>query len=308
MRKRDDMIAEPLGDRNDDLRRRHRLVVLLGDEILIALDTGLGFGLAGLGARRDPFGLGFELAPARLLLAAFLAKTFLLLIQPGGIIAFVGDAAAAIEFENPPCYIVEKIAVVGDDQDRAGISAQMSLKPVDRLRVEMVGRLVEEQKLRLFKKQLAERDAAALAAGKCSDRRIAGRTAERVHCLIDLRIEIPKALGLDLVLQSGHFIGGLVGIVHRELIVAVEDRLFLGDALNHIAARIKTVVELWLLRQIADARAFGDETLAGKLLVDPGHDPQKRRFARPVNAEDADLGVGIEGKIDIFQDLFFAWV
>ena len=177
-------------------------------------------------------------------------------------------------------------------------------KQVDRLRVEMVGRLVEEQKLRLFEKQLAERDAAALAAGKFADRRIAGRTAERVHCLIDPRIEIPKVLGLDLVLQSGHFIGGLVGIVHRELIVPVEDRLFAGDALNHIAARIEAFVERRLLRQIADAGAFGDETLAGKLLVDPGHDPQKRRFARPVDAEDADFGVGIEGKIDIFQDLF----
>src|ERR1700736_5886106 len=141
MRKLDDMIAEPLGDGNDDLRRR-RLVVLLGDEIVVALDTGLGFGLARLGARRDPFDLGFELAPSRLLLAAFLGKTFLLLFQPGGIIAFVGDAAAAIEFENPPRDIVEKIAVVGDDQNRAGISAQVSLKPVDRLRVEMVSRLV----------------------------------------------------------------------------------------------------------------------------------------------------------------------
>src|ERR1700724_4835001 len=165
MRKRDDMIAEPLGDRNGDLRHRRRLVVLLGDEILIALDTGLGFGLARLRARRDPFGLGLELAPARLLLAAFLGKTFLLLLQPSGIIAFVGDTAAAIELENPPRYIVEKIAVVGDDQDRARISAQVPLKPIDGLRVEMVGRLVEEQKLRLFEKQLAERDAAALAAG-----------------------------------------------------------------------------------------------------------------------------------------------
>jgi hypothetical protein len=57
-----------------------------------------------------------------------------------------------------------------------------------------------------------------------------------------------------------------------------------------------------------DAGAFGDKTLARKLLVDPGHDPQKRRFARPVDAEDADLGVGIEGEVDVFQDLFSAWV
>src|SRR5205807_5720929 len=89
MRKFDDAIAEPLGNGDDDLRRRRRLVVLLGDEIVIALDAGLRFGLARLRARRDPFSLCFELAPSRLLLTAFLGKTFLLLFQPGGIIAFV---------------------------------------------------------------------------------------------------------------------------------------------------------------------------------------------------------------------------
>ena len=220
----DDIVAEPLGDRNDDLRRRRRLVVLLGDEIFVALDAGLGFGLARLGARGDPFGLGFELALARLFLAAFLREALLLLLQPGRIIALIGNAAAAIEFENPARDIVEKIAVMGDDQDRAGISAQMALEPVDGFRVEMVGRLVEQQKLRLLEQQAAEGDAAALAAGEFADRGVVGRTAERLHRLIDLRIEIPKALGLDLVLQLGHFIGGLVGIIHREIVVAVEDR------------------------------------------------------------------------------------
>ena len=243
MRKFDDIVAEPLGHGNNDLRRRWRLVVLLGEEILIALDAGLGFGLARLGARRDPFGLGLELTPARLLLAAFLGEALLLLLQPGGIIALVGDAAAAIEFENPARDIVEKIAVVGDDQDRAGISAKVALQPVDRFRVEMICRLVEEQKLRLFEEQPAQRDAAALAAGKFFDREIAGRTAERVHRLIDPRIEVPKACSLDLVLQFGHFIGGRVRIVHGEFVVAIEDRLLFRDALNHIAANIEAVIE-----------------------------------------------------------------
>ena len=53
---------------------------------------------------------------------------------------------------------------MGDDQDGAGIIAQMTFKPVDRLGVEMVGRLVEQQQFRLLQQQLAERDAAALAA------------------------------------------------------------------------------------------------------------------------------------------------
>ena len=61
------------------------------DEVLVALDTGLGFGLPRLGARRDPFGFGFELTLACLFLAAFLGEALLLLLQPGRIIAFIRE-------------------------------------------------------------------------------------------------------------------------------------------------------------------------------------------------------------------------
>ena len=162
---------------------------------------------------------------------------------------------------------------MGDDQDRARVSAQMAFQPVHGFRVEMVGRFVKQQELRLLQKESAERNAAALAAGEFGDGRVVGRTAERIHRLIDLRIEIPKALVFDLVLQLGHFIGGLVGIIHREIIVTVEDRFLRADAQHHIAAHVEIIVEHRLLRQITDLGAFGDEALAGKLLVDPGHDP-----------------------------------
>jgi hypothetical protein len=46
---------------------------------------------------------------------------------------------------------------MGDDQDRPRISAQVTLKPVDRFRVEVVGRFIEEQELGLFEQQLAKR-------------------------------------------------------------------------------------------------------------------------------------------------------
>ena len=111
---------------------------------------------------------------------------------------------------------------MGDDQDRAGIVAQMALEPVDGLGVEMVGRLVEQQQLGLFEQQAAERDAAALAARELVDVGVVGRAAQRVHRLLDLAVEVPQALGLDLVLQPRHLVGGLVGVVHRQLVVAVE--------------------------------------------------------------------------------------
>jgi hypothetical protein len=75
---------------------------------------------------------------------------------------------------------------VGDDQDGAGIGAQVRFQPVYGLGIEMVGRLVEEQQIGLAQQQLAERDAPALAAGKLCHVGVVRRTAEGVHRLLDL--------------------------------------------------------------------------------------------------------------------------
>src|SRR5512133_2391885 len=115
----DDVVAEPLGDGNDDLRRLRRALVAPGDEVLVALDAGLRFCLTCLRRRGDPLALAFERALARLFLAAFLQEALLLLSEPGRVIALVGDAAAAIELENPAGNVVEEVAVVRNDEDRA---------------------------------------------------------------------------------------------------------------------------------------------------------------------------------------------
>ena len=44
---------------------------------------------------------------------------------------------------------------MGDDQDRAGIVAQVTFEPGHRLGVEMVGRFVQQQQVGLVKQQLA---------------------------------------------------------------------------------------------------------------------------------------------------------
>jgi len=63
--------------------------------------------------------------------------------------ALVRNAPAPVEFENPPGHIVEEIAVMGDKHHRARIIAQVMFQPGDRLRIEMVGRFVEQQQIRL---------------------------------------------------------------------------------------------------------------------------------------------------------------
>ena len=61
-----------------------------------------------------------------------------------------------------------------------------------------------------------------------------------------------------------------------------------------------------LLLQIAELGPVGDAALADELRVDPGHDRKQRRLARAVDADHADLGVGIEGELDVLEHLLAA--
>jgi hypothetical protein len=91
---------------------------------------------------------------------------------------------------------------VGDRDDRALVLGQVLLEPGDRLGVEVVGGLVQQQQVGRAQQQPAERDAAALAAGeRCSRRRPAAAGAG-VHRVFELRVEVPGVGGVDLGLEA----------------------------------------------------------------------------------------------------------
>ena len=62
-------------------------------------------------------------------------------------------------------------------------------------------------------------------------------------------------------------------------------------------------VELRLLRQVTDLDARLRTRLAGKIGIDAGHEPQHRRLARAVEAEQADRGAREERQRDVLDDL-----
>src|SRR5947207_180372 len=79
------------------------------------------------------------ISPYRLLEALFLLNLVLREIAE-----VVGDAPE-LDLGDACDRDVEKIAVVGDQHDRAGIGAEKFLEPVPRFEIEMVRRLVEQQ-------------------------------------------------------------------------------------------------------------------------------------------------------------------
>ncbi len=257
------------------------------EQLVIALVTRLGFRLPRARRGLDPFLLAGKRALARFFLAAFLREPLLLLHEPRRIIAFVRNAAAAVEFENPAGDVVEEVAVVGDDQDRARIIAQMCAGPSSHDTDSASRWLVGSSRRRSSGCSSRSRHSATRRRSppeSCCHLRAVRRAAQCVHRLIDLGIEIPQPLGLDLVLQLGHLVGGLVGIIDRELVIAVDDRLLRRHALHDVFANRFVRIELRLLRQVADAGALGDPAFAVIFGVDPRHDAQQRRLAGAVDA------------------------
>ena len=307
----DDHVAEPRARRDVDLGGVHLVGRVLGEQLLVRGEAGLALGLARPRRHADPLELALEGALPLGLGLLLLHEPVLLLLEPRGVVALPRDARAAIELEDPARDVVEEVPVVGDRDDGARVRAEEVLEPGDRLGVEMVGRLVEQQQIGRGEQQPAERDAAALASGERGDVGVARRTAQRVHRHLDLRVDLPGADLVDAVLHAAllgedlvHLVGRQVfGEARVQVVVAREQRPHLGDALLDVAFHVLGRVEARLLRQEADLDALGRERLADEVRVLARHDAQQRRLARAVQAEHADLGAGEEREPDVLEDL-----
>ncbi len=166
-----------------------------------AVSRALPLAWRAFGAHPHPFELAGEraLAGVRLLLLA--GQPLELLLEPARVVAAERDAAAAVELEDPLRDVVQEVAVVGDGDDRARVLVEEPLQPLDRLGVEVVGRLVEQEQVGVLEQEPGEGDAAALAAGQRRDIRVVRRAAQGLHRDLDVAFHVPGVGGVDPVLE-----------------------------------------------------------------------------------------------------------
>ena len=300
-------IAEPLGNRNENLLRFVALLVFVRREFLEARDPRLALRLPPLGIGAHPFEFLVHRLGARIFLLLFRGETLFLLLEPGTVVALPRNAVAAVEFENPFGGVVQKIAIVRHRDHGTREALQEMLQPFHALGVEVVGRFVEQQHVRFGQQQSTQRDAALFAAGQRADLRVPGGQPQCVGGDFHLHVGI-RAVGRD-----DRFVFRLIG---RELIEIriglrvrrvdlVELRLRLEDqahALLDDLANGLGGVELRLLRQIADAHIGHRHRLALEVEIGTRHDAQQAGLARAVESEHADLGAGEERERDVLED------
>jgi hypothetical protein len=78
--------------------------------------------------------------------------------------AVVGDDRLVIDVRNMRADVVQKVTIMRDRNDGAVIALQKILQPVNRLKIQIVRRLIQQQRLRIAKQRLRQQHANLLPA------------------------------------------------------------------------------------------------------------------------------------------------
>ena len=167
----------------------------------------------------------------------------------------------ALHLPNTIGDAVEEVAVVRDDDVAALVTGNERLEPANGRDVQMVRRLVENEIVRIVDQQVRERGLRSLAAGK--------RT-QRLRELALAEPERRQHRAQGLIAQSPLLVRGAFERGVNELL---QGRFGLvGDA----------------LREITELCVLGAHDRSAEGRLDPGQEPQERRFPRPVRADQTD--------------------
>src|SRR5882762_3194595 len=181
-----------------------------------------------------------------------------------GVVALEPDGLR-ITFEGQDVrrHAVEEPAVVRDHHRAARKAEQRALERAQRLDVEVVGRLIEQQQVAAALQQLGEVHAVALAAGELAD-------------------------GLLLV-GAAEVEARDVAARRRRIVSDLDVLQAIGDFFPHGFLRIERISRLIDVREL---HRFPHLQPAGIRLDVPGQDPEQRRFPRAVRPDDADDAPG----------------
>ena len=295
-----DFVAQTRTVRNEDFKFFFLLFHILIQEFVVRVKTCLTLCLTGFRSHTHPFQLTLQglTAFAGCLLLHF--HTFGLLFQPGRVVTFPGNAFTTIQFENPSGNMVEEITVVRHCNNCSLILLEMLFQPVDRLCVQVVGRLVKQQNIRLLQQQAAEGDTTTLSSGEICHRLIFGRTAKGVHRTLQFAIQIPCVCRINDILQlsltgekSIHLI--LILIVFRQSEFLVDFFVFRKcvhnglNAFHYYFFYRFCVVQIGFLRQITHRISRREYNFSLIGFLQTCNNLQQGRFTGAVQTDYTDL-------------------
>ena len=204
----------------------------------------------------------------------------------------------------PLTMLIEKFAVVRNDHDRAGIRRQIFLEPEQRLEVEMVGRFVEHQQVRLLHEQPRQVRAHHPAAAHFARRavKILFAKAEAGQNLLRLRFQLIAAQFMKAVVRV---VVDFLHVIRCDVMVGIPGQdepaeldKFRRDGRGQFQHRFIAGRRAFL-RQIAEHDVAFLHDLAGVRLLLAEDDGKERGLPRAVRADqpDAVLAVQLQGHV-----------
>ena len=273
-------------------------------DLLLARGGLAGLGLVGREARHEILQVGDALLRLGVRVQHLLAR--LGRGQHVVVVAARVDAdAAVVEVGHVRAHRVQEVAVVRDDDDRALALVEHVLQPADRVDVEVVGRLVEQQDVRVRKQRLREQDPQLPPRGDGAHRAavllLGDAEAEEERARARLRV-VSAVLG-ELRLE----VGGLHVVVLGGVGVRV-DRVALGHGRPHLLVAHQHDVEYALvfvgelvLAQAPDALVGVDGDVARRGLQFAAEDLHERGLAAAVGADQAVAVAAAELDRDVIE-------
>ena len=258
-------------------------------QLVQALDAGHRAGTTGFHALADP---DFFLRQQFVELGVgdgFVGQ--LLGLEPlvGREVARVGAQLTPIELDDAGTDVVQERSVVRDQHDGALECHQQLFQPGDRVQVQVVGRLVQEEHVGAGHQRTRQRHP-LLGAARQAVNRQARIQAQALQGLVHPLFPVPAIARFDeghQGIQVGAFLVGLE---------ALTGCLDLGQTLADGAEHGGAVGKAGLLRHIGDVDAVLhlQQTVVG--LFQPSHDLQQRGLARAIAADQANAFTGFERK------------
>ncbi len=209
----------------------------------------------------------------------------------------VGEDAVP-DLRNPVADLVHEEPVVGDEDDRMGIFAQVPLQPVAGLDVQVVGGLVQQEYVGLFEQKLRQGDPhlppagelAAVAPPVCGEKteavqhparlRLHGVAPPQPELLLEMAVALQKGIVLRVV--GGDFLqaAGEHGQFPLHLLEVVQGR-------HHLGQEPRAPGDDAVLGEVADGGSLGKDQLAGGMFHEPGNYFHEGRLAGAVLPHEA---------------------
>ena len=200
-----------------------------------------------------------------------------------------------------PCGdVIDKSPVVTDDNNRLAALDQEILQPLDRLNVEMVSRLVEQQDIRFAQKELRQLDSHTPATAELTGLsvEVASLKSKSNQRFLNIRVIIDLLDGVEFLAQGrdpldqGHiFVRFVVGPGLQLLVDCLDFRLHgvkVGESLGGLVENGSSVFGHQVLGQIGDNRIFGRGDFSSGRFPDTRQDLEQRRFASAVFTHQGD--------------------